>query len=922
MDKPQWPSMRGNGAAKPAARAPKKAAAPKPVLRFTNISAASTEAAAAPRGAALMPRGAAPMPSNAAKSPPWQAPRGQPATLPHNAPRADRKPPGWTESLSAPRAGQVARRPVEAVKAPAPTRAAVIGSREHLCGHSVVKRLRGTAQNKACRALCAARGCSLRNELDKQLKARKGEDFGDVALDIEELVDDGKRRGTCAYFGARANLKDADLVFAPYNYVLDERHRATSGIDWRGTIVVLDEAHNVASVAEDAASFELTAADVGGAARELDHCVDALGRMQLKASLDAKDGGLDAELPSEEGLLQLKRVVLGLEDALGRVACPTKDPEGGAAYLEDRGGRLHELVLHPAGLTCAAAAEWFASGLRGAADVLAGDGDEASKNASAKLELLERATRLAFRGQLSVPGADAPPAGGDDAKELGDAYYRVHVSEGGGDAPAALCYWCFSPGLAVSELLALGARSLLFASGTLSPLPSFAAELGLRKPAVLENPHVIDAATQLYAAVVGVAPPTSAPSSRAAAAVPRGGVLVFFPSYGAMDDALSAWKRTGVLDDIERRSGKVVLSEPRKAADMKAVIRSFDAAAAPGAPGALLLAVCRGKVSEGMDFADDRCRCVVVTGLPYAPAKDRKVRGKRSFLDDKKRQNRDGLSGGAWYDQQAARAVNQALGRAIRHRGDFGAVLLCDERFASPGKRSMLSKWIDDSLQTPATFQEAEDGLRAFFRGNGLGGGGAVAEAKREAKSAFFMSRTRDDAKRGRSPPAPRADDANAERRKALFAARRGGAAAPAPAPRAAVRRGAARAPAPPPRVAAPKLFNSGQGLRVASSSGAVSARDGAAGVAFPTARALAPRRPAAAAAVLDARATAAAAPFLAAVRAGSRSKAGAVLARFLKLGDVGDYGRRAAAAELLATWKEKKVGGSKRARVLLGYTK
>ena len=93
-------------------------------------------------------------------------------------------------------------------------RIAVIGSREHLCGHSVVKRLRGTAQNKACRALCAARGCSLRNELDKQLKARKGEDFGDVALDIEELVDDGKRRGTCAYFGARANLKDADLVFA------------------------------------------------------------------------------------------------------------------------------------------------------------------------------------------------------------------------------------------------------------------------------------------------------------------------------------------------------------------------------------------------------------------------------------------------------------------------------------------------------------------------------------------------------------------------------------------------------------------------------------------------------------------------------------------------------------------------------------
>ena len=86
-----------------------------------------------------------------------------------------------------------------------------------------------------------------------------------MALDIEELVDDGKRRGTCAYFGARANLKDADLVFAPYNYVLDERHRETSGIPWRGSVVVLDEAHNVASVAEDAASFELNFSDVAGA---------------------------------------------------------------------------------------------------------------------------------------------------------------------------------------------------------------------------------------------------------------------------------------------------------------------------------------------------------------------------------------------------------------------------------------------------------------------------------------------------------------------------------------------------------------------------------------------------------------------------------------------------------------------------------
>ena len=39
-----------------------------------------------------------------------------------------------------------------------------------------------------------------------------------------------------------------------------------------------------------------------------------------------------------------------------------------------------------------------------------------------------------------------------------------------------------------------------------------------------------------------------------------------------------------------------------------------------------------------------------------------------------------GLSGEEWYKQQASRAVNQAVGRVIRHRHDYGAIILCDER--------------------------------------------------------------------------------------------------------------------------------------------------------------------------------------------------------------------------------------------------
>jgi regulator of telomere elongation helicase 1 len=38
------------------------------------------------------------------------------------------------------------------------------------------------------------------------------------------------------------------------------------------------------------------------------------------------------------------------------------------------------------------------------------------------------------------------------------------------------------------------------------------------------------------------------------------------------------------------------------------------------------------------------------------------------------------LTGEEWYNQQASRAVNQAVGRVIRHRHDYGAIIFCDER--------------------------------------------------------------------------------------------------------------------------------------------------------------------------------------------------------------------------------------------------
>lgn len=51
-------------------------------------------------------------------------------------------------------------------------------------------------------------------------------------------------------------------------------------------------------------------------------------------------------------------------------------------------------------------------------------------------------------------------------------------------------------------------------------------------------------------------------------------------------------------------------------------------------------------------------------------------------------------AGNRWYRQQAARAVNQAIGRIVRHKSDYGLILLIDERFNSREQIWQLSKWI------------------------------------------------------------------------------------------------------------------------------------------------------------------------------------------------------------------------------------
>jgi regulator of telomere elongation helicase 1 len=610
---------------------------------------------------------------------------------------------------------------------------ATLGSRAQLCVHPQVAQKPGASLNAACRSLVSKRRCKFHDAVES-----KKETFRSAILDIEELVQAGKDEEVCPYYMSRELEATADLVLMPYNYLLDPSIRRQMKMNLADCVVILDEAHNVENICADASSFELEAVTITNCVRDLDRCLSYVEMVGGNANVTADE------------LLLLKRRVLNLEAAIARrISEPGERGERVSPSIEGvtyPGADIRALFgdegLDISPDTFEAHIELFERVI----NLLTEESDSSGRAATAAasstaLHDLVNAVHIAFRGA----GSGAPGMQQDATQ-----FYRVHVSPGKAQPDTAmrrgtaaagptLNFWCFNPGLAMEDIAAYGVRSIIVTSGTLAPLASFAAELATTFHVRLENPHVIDR-EQLFVGVLRSGPDgvTSLDSSfknrsteayrRAlgqtvlnfARVVPRG-MLCFFSSYSAKDECFTNWLQSGTMAAL--RKAKEVCSEERGgAAQFAAEIDRFYANARTR--GALFFGVCRGKASEGIDFADHNGRAVVLTGLPFANRNsDAKVLLKIRFMDEiaamRRRANAPAdsiLGGDEWYRQQAVRAVNQAIGRVIRHRNDWGAILLCDPRFGSDSVRNQLSRWLRPHVKVFDKFADCQQQLVGFLR--------------------------------------------------------------------------------------------------------------------------------------------------------------------------------------------------------------
>lgn len=225
-------------------------------------------------------------------------------------------------------------------------RMTVMGSREQLCVHEKVSKMKSSLMNHACNSLGAKRGCMYKNNLENYIESSSSMDNTSM-MDIEEMVKLGNHRKICPYFHSREFSTSSDLVLLPYNYLLDGTIRRTLKLDWDKCIIIFDEAHNLERVAADAASFSLSSTEIALCIQELQQVLVTLRDEQQNSKAPAESetkqkhnipgvgtttsSGSGVQKPTLAGVVVLLKALFDLERRLDGLQITNNNGSGSSS---------------------------------------------------------------------------------------------------------------------------------------------------------------------------------------------------------------------------------------------------------------------------------------------------------------------------------------------------------------------------------------------------------------------------------------------------------------------------------------------------------------------------------------------------------------------------------------------------------------
>ncbi|GJC77202.1 ATP-dependent DNA helicase chl1 [Colletotrichum liriopes] len=638
-----------------------------------------------------------------------------------------------------------------------------LSSRQKLCINPSVARL-GTlsAINDRCSELQKPKSkdkCPYTLKEDNVAQTHQFRDTAHATLpDIEDLYHLGKKLSVCPYYASRAAIAGAEIVTLPYPLLLQKNARDALGIKLEGNVVIVDEAHNIMDAVANVYASEVKLSELRRARQMLGVYVKRFGK-KLKGENRVMVG-------------QVGRVIEGLSEWMD-----------GQSKLKSTQGIVDSKVL----LRC-----------KGVDQI----------NLFRLIQYIQE-SKLAYKiesyvAHVEEEAADAshgkaPPRSSTPVLHILSSFLisltnlssegRIFYEKLATDPPdLQLSYLLLSPTHAFSSI-ATSARAVILAGGTMSPFDDYKSHLFPYLPesklTTLSCGHVIPPSNLCVWTLAGSQPGPSrdinstfefsfqrrgdtAMKSNLGLAifnmcnVVPDGVVVFFPSYGYLEEVVTAWKgvatwdgqtskgATSLWDRLRQR--KEVFSETRGGSSDE-VLEAYSRAilgdgseSKPGGAvkprGALLLSVVGGKMSEGINFSDRLGRCVIIVGLPYPNINSPEWKAKTEYIETTTVRQLTDPSGTTkmpkdealavakqaardFYENACMRAVNQSIGRAIRHQGDYAAIVLADRRYGTDRIRGKLPGWIRGGLNGDSHekgLPQLMGALSSFFRSKRTGG--------------------------------------------------------------------------------------------------------------------------------------------------------------------------------------------------------
>ncbi|XP_067944585.1 ATP-dependent DNA helicase DDX11-like isoform X2 [Watersipora subatra] len=528
----------------------------------------------------------------------------------------------------------------------------------------------------------------------------------DIALsdvrDIEDLVIKGRKVKACPYYAARRAIPAAQFVVLPYNTLLHNSTRTASGIKLSGNVLIIDEAHNLLETISNIHNVEVSLPQFLQTNRQL---------------MNYRDKYKSRLLPVN--LLRVSQLIHVIGQFVEFLSTPPGAEETKLIRVSDfltltQLDNINFFLLLKF-LKSSQIARKLAR-----ADDERPDGESSDRKSPTGITSLLKKVE----SEKMLPEKSMEPSLQDQLS-----------ADGQTDKPPSIRYLLLNPAVYFSNIVK-ECRSVVIAGGTMQPVAEFKEQLFLAGTVdperiteftcghVIPDENVLPIALSKYSngALLDFTYRSRNEKHtldslcelliKVCRSVP-GGVVCFLPSYQYEGVLIKHMHSSAFFQTLN--SIKKIFREPKKANMVENVLASYSKATETK-DGGLLFSVVGGKMSEGINFSDRLCRCVIMVGLPYPNKFSPELKEKMRYLDSIGRVGGDGLSPGqVHYENLCMKAVNQSIGRAIRHRNDYACMLLLDHRYHQNSTISKLPGWLNKRVRKETDLSSALAQLHQFF---------------------------------------------------------------------------------------------------------------------------------------------------------------------------------------------------------------